>query len=816
MRPFFLRILLLSTLLCTSLPVAAQAQEPTPSFDGKPEQHVIRPAGSSVLSFSNGYLSAPTQTARPFTHLLVRRVATVPDGATITMYLRASTDGASWSPWREVRQSDDLWVPSDGPEVWWSDILTIGEVARYWQVRADYTNSPSGGMPLLKQVEVNTVDTRLSPEQEAAQRTNVSGGPSILGAEKPFVVSRTAWGSPDGQSSRAEPEYRPVTHLIVHHTADSGTLYASEANWAARVRAYWTFHAITRGWGDIGYNYLIDPNGVIYEGRGGGDGAVGFHDTANYGSMGVSIIGTYTKAGPSQASQDSLVRLLGWKAKERGINPLGAGYYEGCARSKYCYTKANPDYIPTIAGHRQVTPGHTTCPGDAFMALMPSIRNRVKALIEGDPVGIAPNIELLGVSVDKTTVASGEFVKFTFTIKNTGATTIRTQSPQAGTIDGYVFNDARDGRIDDSYTYDEGECYLGDGTNKYPAYPKETGRFRVVLGPTNRNVACAGGTSGFAWRWGLNGDLAPGETRTISGYVRFRELGVVELRAGIVQENVRYFKEDFPVQSVTVAPEQTAPEVVALDGFLRAQANVYALSNVPANFLERTANARSIVRGRFLGSFAWNGATIDWRDGGPLGQTERFIVEQTRSFLAPVSGEYTFRTTSDDGSWLWVDGQLVVSNQGLHGTEEPQIGRMWLGAGVHTVSFKYFEYDGFASAGYDMRLPRSDQFVVLPDATGGNALVLGNTYVQNPSIVISVDDLGGDGVAQIGCILNGADCPGSATNSVWQLGKLQNGSYTLRYWAVDRQGNRSAERSTSFTVDTNRTVYTRYAPLISR
>jgi hypothetical protein len=66
------------------------------------------------------------------------------------------------------------------------------------------------------------------------------------------VVSRTGWGSPDGQGSRAQPSYYPVNHLVVHHTADSSTLLPGEPNWAARVRAEWSFHSITRGWGDVG------------------------------------------------------------------------------------------------------------------------------------------------------------------------------------------------------------------------------------------------------------------------------------------------------------------------------------------------------------------------------------------------------------------------------------------------------------------------------------------------------------------------------------------------------------------------------------
>jgi hypothetical protein len=138
----------------------------------------------------------------------------------------------------------------------------------------------------------------------------------------------------------------------VHNTAERSTLYPGEPNWAARVRAIWSFHTFTRGWGDIGYNYLIDPNGVIYEGRAGGNNAVAFHDTANYGSMGVSMIGDYTKVAPAAVTLDALVSILAWKAAQQNIDPLGSAYYYGCARSKFCYPFNNDAILPTIVGHR--------------------------------------------------------------------------------------------------------------------------------------------------------------------------------------------------------------------------------------------------------------------------------------------------------------------------------------------------------------------------------------------------------------------------------------------------------------------------------
>jgi hypothetical protein len=375
------RLLVLAALLG---PVNAQSTARATTDIGRPDQAVLLPGMQPASTNADVYLSAPT-TARPFTHMLVRREAFVPRGASLTLAVRASVDGSRWSDWRELRDNDDLWLPEDGLDVVWSQILDVGATASYWQIRGTWTPAPDGIQPDLRRIEVNTVNvpgsgSALLPPAIPAAVSIVSGKPA-----KPPVVSRTSWGAGDGQTSRVVPSYYPVSHLVLHHTADSDSLYPSEQNWAARVRAIWSFHTFTRGWGDIGYNYLIDPNGVIYEGRAGGDNAVGFHDTANYGSMGVAVIGTYDQYPMPPAAQDALVRLLSWKAGERDIDPFGSSYYYGCTRSTACQPFHPDAIVQTITGHKQVTPGRTVDPSELTMALLPELRSRVRqAILAGD------------------------------------------------------------------------------------------------------------------------------------------------------------------------------------------------------------------------------------------------------------------------------------------------------------------------------------------------------------------------------------------------------------------------------------------------
>jgi hypothetical protein len=133
------------------------------------------------------------------------------------------------------------------------------------------------------------------------------------------------------------------------------------------------------GWGDIGYNYLIDPNGVIYEGRAGGDDIVGFHFCEqNSGTMGIGMLGTFTSELPTAQALTSLKKLLAWKAAQSQINPTG-----------YSYHASSGLILVNIAGHRDGTCS-TACPGNLLYAALPSIRNGVSTLvgpIQGDYVG---------------------------------------------------------------------------------------------------------------------------------------------------------------------------------------------------------------------------------------------------------------------------------------------------------------------------------------------------------------------------------------------------------------------------------------------
>jgi hypothetical protein len=138
------------------------------------------------------------------------------------------------------------------------------------------------------------------------------------------------------------------------------------------MRAIWRYHVFNNGWVDFGYNWAIDPDGNLYEGRAGGDNVVGAHFSCqNSGTMGVVMLGTFTNAVPTAAAMSTLSRLLAWKADQRGIDPLGRSTHRGLN-----------SVLDNISGHRDGNrlPGSCTvteCPGDALYPLLPEVRRAV-------------------------------------------------------------------------------------------------------------------------------------------------------------------------------------------------------------------------------------------------------------------------------------------------------------------------------------------------------------------------------------------------------------------------------------------------------
>jgi hypothetical protein len=192
---------------------------------------------------------------------------------------------------------------------------------------------------------------------------------------------------------RAKPVIAPALKLaIVHHTVNTNSYTRAQA--AAIVRGIETFHVRGNGWNDIGYNFLVDRFGTVYEGRGGGidRNVVGAHaEGFNTGTVGVSLIGNFQNATPTKAMQDALVGVLAWRLDVAHVDPLSTVVYTSGGNAKFRAGKVVT--LHAISGHRDTGPSE--CPGARAYATLPAIAKR--AAVTGLPKLYAPAVSgLLG------------------------------------------------------------------------------------------------------------------------------------------------------------------------------------------------------------------------------------------------------------------------------------------------------------------------------------------------------------------------------------------------------------------------------------
>jgi hypothetical protein len=390
----------LALLLLVLIPVfTAAAQQPDPAR--APMDDLIIPADTLAADIERGTtliggaLAPETAAGASFTSAVIEAPipfnAVVPhwtgtDAEAITLQVRTGPDGETWGDWIAVHANHDWMEPGETEIVGEMVLVPQAEAThRFVQVQVlfnpletEFLGQNADSTPTLSQLRLTFIDSTAGPTAEELidlQEELDEDAPllpeSINAYPKPFVVSRAAWCQHADCNYSDGLEYHPVSHLIVHHTVSNN----ATTDWAAAVRAIWNFHTYSRGWGDIGYNYLIDPNGVIYEGHNGGDDVVGTHAAgANAGSMAAALLGTFTAYAPGIRPPDpmlnSLVELLSWKADQRDINVFDAGS-----------ALPNIDWgLPHLMGHRDVY-GTTECPGDQAHLLIPWLRDQIAAKI---------------------------------------------------------------------------------------------------------------------------------------------------------------------------------------------------------------------------------------------------------------------------------------------------------------------------------------------------------------------------------------------------------------------------------------------------
>ncbi|MDN5797140.1 MAG: cell wall-binding repeat-containing protein [Intrasporangium sp.] len=298
--------------------------------------------------------------------------------------------GEGWGAWQFVAAEDDHRPdPAEaaeaarrigGARMGSAPIVTTGAA----DVQARLV-SPTGSAPADPQIVVvdpgtATVDAGATPTGTVGNRTPssaVSAGEleyapaafSAAVASKPTIYTRAQWGADESLREQSSPSYGRVEAAFVHHTA--GTNSYTRDDVPGIIRGIYAYHVKSHGWRDIGYNFLVDKFGRIWEGRWGGmdKAVVGAHTYGlNSDTFGVSVLGNYEDVRPTSATTTALSKLIAWKATIHHFDVSGRVTISG----KRYYT---------ISGHRDAKDNSTACPGRYLYAKLPAIRKQTASYL---------------------------------------------------------------------------------------------------------------------------------------------------------------------------------------------------------------------------------------------------------------------------------------------------------------------------------------------------------------------------------------------------------------------------------------------------
>jgi uncharacterized protein with LGFP repeats len=312
-----------------------------------------------------------------------------------------SLDRGTWGAWQEVEYHDDHGPDPDSEEALGArqgtDPIVVGDVDEV-QVKIetadgevpagaalavvdpkdtpapqlaepaiDTAELPEGGAVALSSSTGTTDPTTETPAEPDPETTDGTDPDGVLtGAvgitPKPQIFSRAQWGADERMRNKSQLGYYEVHAGFVHHTVNANNYTRQQV--PALLRGIYAYHTQSKGWSDIGYNFVVDRFGRIWEGRYGGVDrpVVGAHTLGyNESSFAMSALGNFDKVKPSSAMLDAYGRLFAWKLSLHGVAAASTKEWVG------------KKYFPAINGHRDA--GTTACPGKYLYAQLSQIRS---------------------------------------------------------------------------------------------------------------------------------------------------------------------------------------------------------------------------------------------------------------------------------------------------------------------------------------------------------------------------------------------------------------------------------------------------------
>ncbi|WBQ04089.1 N-acetylmuramoyl-L-alanine amidase [Kribbella sp. CA-293567] len=291
--------------------------------------------------------------------------------AQVQVRIRVQRDG-QWTAWENLLVEDD-----HGPAAATAEGNQRSGTEPYWVGTANGVQTSlttldgtkiSGAKVVLINPGVRPADSEPPTIQDPVE-AEAARAPYAM----PAMVSRRAWGADErlrAHNGKAcvKPKYTgTVQAAFVHHTADRNNYTRTQV--PAMVRSMYAYHVKSRGWCDLGYNFLVDRFGRAFEGRYGGAQlpVLGAHTGAfNANSFGVSLIGNFDQVAPPAPMLETTARIIAWKLDANYRSPLTTVVLAG---SK----------LHTVSGHRDTKA--TACPGKNLYSKLPWLKQRTNILM---------------------------------------------------------------------------------------------------------------------------------------------------------------------------------------------------------------------------------------------------------------------------------------------------------------------------------------------------------------------------------------------------------------------------------------------------
>lgn len=339
--------------------------------------------------------------------------------------------GPAWSGWTALGTEEVDAADPDGPASQRSgtEPLWVGRCTGV-QVRVDLRSGP---VPTGVRVELIDPGNSDYDRQVGA----VPPGSAAAQATTPGIYSRAAWGADESRVRAAATLMPGLAAAVIHHTVDTNSYTAAQV--PAMIRADYAYH-LSLGWNDIGYNFLVDRFGRIWEGRRGGVTAAvqGAHAGGfNNLTFGVALIGNYETATPSSGAVSALERLIAWKLDLNHVDPLGVTALTSSGYSGARWAAGTAVRLPTVLGHRDL--GYTACPGIRAYRLIPQIRSGAATLMRAALVtpGISSRTGPAGSAGTRITARTTAAQSWRLTVSDCGGGTFTHQdgiSPARGVL----------------------------------------------------------------------------------------------------------------------------------------------------------------------------------------------------------------------------------------------------------------------------------------------------------------------------------------------------------------------------------------------